>query len=106
MTLAALRDDAPVITTEDLKDLTNACKEFDEDLQNLVLKLTGVSIVIMSSRSLEHQREYLRLCVSASSSTLTRIIDQSFGSTIPSQNRRTRGQDRNTMKNHSRSSAK
>jgi len=39
---------------EDLEDLTNACREFDAQLQKLVLKLTDMSIVLMSSRSLEH----------------------------------------------------
>jgi len=54
VSLAALRDDAPDISMKDLKELTDACREFDAQLQNLVLRLTGVSIVVMSSRSLEH----------------------------------------------------
>ncbi|EJK64789.1 hypothetical protein THAOC_14443, partial [Thalassiosira oceanica] len=39
VSLAALRDDAPDISMKDLKELTDACREFDAQLQNLVLRL-------------------------------------------------------------------
>ena len=55
LTLAALNDDAPPLTADNLKDLTSLCHQFDNELQQIgTIPLTHCSIVMFSSRSLEH----------------------------------------------------
>ena len=55
-TLAALiNDDVPPLTLDQLRNLTAICQEFDEELQQMdPITLTNCSVVLFSSRSLEH----------------------------------------------------
>ena len=55
ITLAALNDDVPPLTLDQLRNLTAICQEFDAKLQQIDhITLTNCSVVLFSSRSLEH----------------------------------------------------
>ena len=54
LTLAALNDDAPPLTMDQLRRLTDLCKVFDDELQKLFIPLSHCSIVMFGSRSLTH----------------------------------------------------
>ena len=55
ITLAALNDDVPPLTLDQLGNLTAICQEFDSELQQIdPITITNCSVVLFSSRSLEH----------------------------------------------------
>jgi len=55
ITLASLNDDVPPLTLDQLRNLTAICQEFDSELQQIDhITLTNCSVVLFSSRSLEH----------------------------------------------------
>ena len=55
ITLAALNDDVPPLTLDQLRNLTAICQEFDSALQQMdPITLANCSVVLFSSRSLEH----------------------------------------------------
>lgn len=55
ITLASLNDDVPPLTLDHLRNLTAICQEFDSELQQMdPITLTNCSVVLFSSRSLEH----------------------------------------------------
>ena len=56
ITLASLiNDDVPPLTLDQLRNLTALCQEFDSELQQMdPITLSNCSIVLFSSRSLEH----------------------------------------------------
>lgn len=55
LTIAALHDDAPPLTIDQLGDLTALCREFEAELQKLdAVPLMHCLIVMFASRSLNH----------------------------------------------------
>jgi len=55
ITLASLNDDVPPLTLDQLRNLTAICQEFDAKLQQMdPITLANCSVVLFSSRSLEH----------------------------------------------------